>query len=160
TGLGTATISLQTALPDVTEGVHINAKTDAVGKPQLTVTRGSTAPFRILNITASGAESFSVTGVRFTNGNAGSENGGDVAISIGKVTFSHCEFSGGTAVNGGGISVGTGGALTLSSCLVRDNTAESGGGIYSLDFASFTMQDSLVTGRRGISPRRPRRRSL
>jgi IPT/TIG domain len=67
-----------------------------------------------------------IQNLTIANGNAGSNNGGGVAISAGNVTIDHCTISNNVAQNGGGIYVSGGLPGTPISTLLLENTLVTG----------------------------------
>jgi hypothetical protein len=130
----TGTISLQSALPNVTAAVDI----EGPGAAQLDIHRGNAAPpFRILNITAPGVD-VTVSGLTISNG---------------------LVQTSGTTVGGGGGGISSSGDLTLDGVTLRDNAVQvsasgapsvfasaGGGGIESSGSAStLRVENSKVT---------------
>lgn len=94
----TGTISLQTALPVITNtNIRIHGPTSGT----LTVTRGA-GTFRIFTVTNSGgAASLTVNRLTMTNGDGGGI-GGNIYVVSAALTLNFCTVSGGVTTGGGG----------------------------------------------------------
>jgi hypothetical protein len=125
----TGTITLETALPDLSTGINIVGP--GVSAP--TVARSSatgTPNFGVFTIDP-GAD-VSISGLKITNGHGVSGAG---INNSGTLTLSHCTISGNSTEGGVYITVGGGiansGTLSLSDCTLSGNSAHAGGGIWS-----------------------------
>jgi hypothetical protein len=117
----------QEALPVITTPIEL------IGPA--TVTRASLLPFRIAEVSSTGALTLT-TSVAFTNGSAVGSGGG--ILNFGAVTLTASSLSGNIATgNGGGLAnantaTGTAPAATFTVSPVTNNTAVGrGGGIYN-----------------------------
>ncbi len=117
----------QDALPLITTSIEL------IGPA--TITRASLLPFRIAEVSPTGALTLT-TSVALTNGSA--VGSGGAILNFGAVTLTGSSLSGNTAtLNGGGLAnadtaAGTAPAATFTSSLVSGNTAlRRGGGIYN-----------------------------
>jgi hypothetical protein len=114
----TGTITLLSALPDITGSVMIAGP----GANLLTVERstaGGTPDFRIFTVTA--GTTVTISGLKITNGRLASGNSAQ-------------DFGGGLANSG---------TLTISECEVSNNVSDSGGGIYS-DSSLTVINSSII----------------
>lgn len=150
------TISLQTALPAITNPVTISGP----GAALLTVRRDPAAAtnFRVFTITTgtSTLSAMTITGGRVTGTGLSTNGGGGVRVDGANVTIQDSVITGNAASGpGGGIYVffGTVG-LTVRNCTISNNTAgtdassqyRDGGGI-SVGFgASLLLETSTVSG--------------
>ena len=124
------TITLTSGELNITEGVIIQG----TGANKLTISGNNTS--RIFNASAS----LSIDGLKITEGNAGSSNGGGI-YSTSSVTVSNSNLSGNTATLGGGIYSTS--SVTASNSTISGNTANTnGGGIYS---TITTLSNSTVS---------------
>jgi hypothetical protein len=117
----------QEALPVITTSIEL------IGPA--TITRASLLPFRIAEVSTTGALTLT-TSVAFTNGSAVGSGGG--ILNFGAVTLTGSSLSGNIATgNGGGLAnantpSGTAPAATFTGSPVTNNTAAlRGGGIYN-----------------------------
>lgn len=144
---GTWTITLSTALPDVSASVTISGP----GADTLVVERPSndgTANFRIFNITTTGTVTFSgllIGQPLFASGAYVNGDGGGIQnASTGTVNVTNCTIALNVANNGGGIANESTGRINITNCSIVYNTAiVNGGGIYSPS-GSVTITNSLV----------------
>ena len=136
----TGTITLETALPDLSSDITIQGP----GASVLAVANGITSgiPVRNFNVTATAQVAISGLEIRGAPANYGAGGGGGIA-NAGSLTVSHCLFSGNyegsTADRGGGI--GNSGTLTVNDCIFRGNTGygyAAGGGISNAGTATIT----------------------
>jgi hypothetical protein len=159
--LGTAPhiISLNSALPDLADGVVINGP----GARVLTVQRSTisgTPPFRIFYIpnpfspgVSTGAK-VTMSGLTIANGNMGTLGvGGGIFMSQADAIINDCVVIGNTAFVGGGISVDRGQLVVQRSAIrdnfVMDNSSSHfttyGGGVY-VNQGSVSFVNSVMTG--------------
>src|SRR5581483_2919382 len=151
----TGTISLQTALPTITN-VTLTINGPSANTGSLTVTRGVSTNFRIFLIdNSSGATTVTIYRLIMTNGNPGSTSsdlGGGLRINSTNVTLSYCTVSGCSAssADGGGISIeGTNPSLTMDACTISGNTGNRGGGLSGINVtgtATLTVTNSTFSG--------------
>jgi CSLREA domain-containing protein len=145
------TITLSTALPDLTSDMTINGP----GAAFLTVRRnsaGGTPSFRIFTIPS--GPTVNISGLTISGGNPNiGENGGGISNS-GTLTLTNTTISGNTvifATSGGGIYNG-GGTLALVNSTVTNNSSSGGagcGGIYNqgtLDVTNSVISNNTATG--------------
>ncbi|HEX4589123.1 MAG TPA: choice-of-anchor Q domain-containing protein, partial [Gemmataceae bacterium] len=121
------TISLQTALPTITDPVSVSGP----GATAIVVT-SATHGFGIFVANPGAGNSVSMRGLTVAAGAA--MNGGGIQQSSGSLTLSGMVVTGNTASNsGGGVYFGGDGTLTITDCSIANNTAmtRNGGGIYS-----------------------------
>lgn len=120
---GTGTITLLSALPDISTSMHINGP----GADQLEV-RGSQTGlgFRVFNVT-SAATDVIISGLTVNNGGATVGGGGGVN-NAGTLTLQDCAIGNASATSGnlaassgGGIS--NSGTMTVERCTVSNNVA-------------------------------------
>jgi hypothetical protein len=134
----TGTITVQTALPDLSTNVTMQGP----GPSTLTVRRSpaaGTPAFSIL--TVDGSATVTVSGLTLGNGSA--LYGGGIFNDGSTLTVSNCFVVGNSAWRGGGIlNFGT---LTVRDCTVSNNSASNdGGGI--ANFGPLTLSNSSLTG--------------
>ncbi len=132
---GLVFIDLNSALPDITEGVSIMG----AGPDKLAVRRNAGGNYRIFTVNAPGTVSF--TGMTINNGSTGT--GGGLAVNQGTVNVLNTVITGNAAVNGGGIA--NFGILKVTNSLIAGNSALSLGGGIQND-GSFTLTNSTITG--------------
>ena len=141
------TITLQSALPDITADVSIQGP----GATEVTVTRDADADdFAIFvtdNVTAS-IDGLAIVGGAYDTTNNNRIAGG-VEGNASDLTVSNCVLSNNAGYAGGGIAVQgdgtTGSTLTDDHCTFTGNTAEfAGGGILVL--GSATISNSTISG--------------
>ena len=146
-----ATISLLSALPQITDPLTING----LGASSLTIRRdpGAPANFRIFDITASAAPQVTITGVTLVNGDAAGAGGGAINVpsvppgSALTLTVADSEIIGNIAGSGGAIAVGSSASLTVRRTLIDGNTAAgAGGGLFLFSSNSLVLEDSTVSG--------------
>ena len=89
-----------------------------------------------------------IQNLTFTDGNAGSNNGGGIDIGAGTVTIDHCTISNNVAANGGGISF-SGGNLLLENSVITGNstntTSYGNGGGLNISAGAATILGCLFT---------------
>jgi CSLREA domain-containing protein len=132
-GTGPHTITLNSALPDLS--TNINIDNDNAGAEAVTVSRNTavgTPAFRIFFIPMH-AVTVSLSGLTISNGSAPVGGGID---NRGTLHLSNCTLSNNSAVGGSGSGTGggiynNGGSLKLSNSTLSNNSATNfGGGIY------------------------------
>ena len=138
------TISLQTALPQITDSVVITGP----GAGLLTVRRdpGAATNFRVFDSTA---PALTIAGMTVTGGNPAGDGGGLLSMGTGPaVTLDRVVFSGNAATGeGGAVFINTGGLLTVRNSTLSGNSATTdGGGIYFFSGGSLLMENSTITG--------------
>ncbi|MFO0808472.1 MAG: right-handed parallel beta-helix repeat-containing protein [Gemmataceae bacterium] len=155
----TGTISLQSALPTITNPITLTGP----GASVLTVRRDPAAgsTFRVLTIGGISPFSSTVSGLTISGGVTsgtvlGTRGGGGIAINATKtLTVLDSIITGNTASGeGGGIYVGIGSTLTVRNSTVSGNTAGTdsaatyrvGGGIYMRSGGTLTVENSTVSG--------------
>lgn len=133
----TGTISLQTALPTITNTtLTINGPTSGT----LTITRGVSTQFRIFTVNnSSGAVNLTLNHLTMTNGSAvtGDGGGGGIYAVSATLTLNFCTISGCTAtaaapstLEGGGIYVtGLNSTFNANYCTFSGNQTNRGGGL-------------------------------
>jgi CSLREA domain-containing protein len=150
---GPATITLSTALPDLTSDLTIQGP----GASLLTVRRsfaGGTPGFRMFYITPN--MTVNVSDLTIQNGNVPNGVGAGV-LNNGYLVLTNCNLYGNNALSGGaggaiasGIS-NTGSSLALNNCNIggvaggQPNAASNGGGIF-INSGTFTMTGGSVVG--------------
>ena len=147
----TGTISLSTALPDLSTSMIIVGP----GLSTLTVARSGVegaTEFGIFNVVV-GIE-VSISGLTITGGRG--ESGGGISNS-GTLTLTDCTLSGNSANGGeagGGIFNSGTGTLTLTDCTLSGNSANGGeanhggeaGGIFNSGTGTLTLTDCTLSG--------------
>jgi hypothetical protein len=135
TGVG-GTISLISALPNITKGVTITGP----GASLLTInTNHVGSAFKIVT-----GSSFGVSNLTITGGSASSAGGAiDAAMPAGNITISNSVISGNTGNTGGGVYL-YGGTLMISNSTLAGNTGGAGGAIYIYRSTSFTINNSTL----------------
>jgi len=141
---GPATISLDTALPFISDDLTITG----TGISSLTINRsGIAGNIRILGVTDGNASKIvnaTISNLKLTGGFSLGLGGG-FAMDNENVTLNSVEISGNEGANGGGIGVGAGGQLTVINSTISGNTATNlGGGIFVNDAGSFNLNGSAV----------------
>jgi hypothetical protein len=133
----TGTITLMSALPQITSDVTINGPGAAV------VEVSGASSFQVFNI-ASGVTA-SISGLTISNGR--SANGGGIA-NAGALTVTNSTFSGnsavGTGASGGGIDNNLG-TVMITNSTFSGNSAFAGGGIAN-DEGTLTVTNSTLSG--------------
>ncbi len=162
-------INLTGGLPDITESVSVTG----LGSDKLTVRRNSGGDYRIFNVMAAGAVTFS--GLTIKNGSTPFRGGGiQNSNASGTVTVNNCVLSENSAFDGGGgiyNSTGTmnvtnstlsgnfglgnaggailnhSGTLTITNSTLSENGSTTGGGIENFgDSATVNMANSTLSG--------------
>lgn len=149
------TISLSTALPQVTDGVHFKGP----GADKLTVERGGAANFRVFDLNLPRGLVVQFSGLTISKGNADTGDGGGVLLATGSAGYSEpcllvtdCAVKGNTATRGGAIAVPGRGILLVSGSELSGNTATGDGGainirqVPSRDQAALLMENSTISG--------------
>jgi hypothetical protein len=135
---GPQTISLSTALPDITASMTINGP----GANLLTVRRDYAAPaFSVFYIPAGGLN-VALTGMTISNGNGTGGFGGGIA-SFSSLTLSHVRVAGNQASTAGGGITLSGSDGTFSDSSFDDNVAGIQGG--GIDYESNSGHRLLLT---------------
>src|SRR5215510_572678 len=167
----TGTITLGSALPQITQDVTINGP----GASVLTVSGNNS--FQVFNI-ASGV-TVSISGLKISNGgfpggsgggifNSGTltitnstlsrnsaPSGGGILNEGGTLTVTNSTVSGNSAIGVGGVpgeggGIGnSGGTLTITNSTLSGNSASEGGGI--ANFGTLTITNSTLSGNRAVS---------
>src|SRR5215510_13481427 len=142
----TGTITLGSALPQITQDVTINGP----GASVLTVSGNNS--FQVFNI-ASGV-TVSISGLKISNGGFPGGSGGGI-FNSGTLTITNSTLSRNSAPSGGGIpgeggGIGNfGGTLTITNSTLSGNSASEGGGI--ANFGTLTITNSTLSGNRAVS---------
>ena len=146
------TISLATALPQITEGVHFKGP----GADKLTVERGGAANFSVFDINPSRGFVVQFTGLTITKGAAGTLAGGgilsrDPAVGEPCVIVDACAITANSAARGGGIGLDNGILLVRNSEISGNSATGTGGGIDVTQPAGkeqsvLLMENSTVSG--------------
>jgi hypothetical protein len=172
TALGSATITLTDALPDLSEGITLTGP----GANRLAITRstaGGTPNFCIFTTSVGSVVNISgltITGGDNTNDGGGIFNAGTLALSGvaitgnittgfggglenngGVVSVVDSTISGNSALSSGGIDTFNGGTLTLLGVTVSGNTASDTGGGIGIDTTAVTIVGSTVTNNRAAT---------
>jgi CSLREA domain-containing protein len=150
----TGTISLSTALPDLSTSMAINGP----GASVLTVQRstaGGTPNFRIFKVNS--GITVNIAGLTISNGNliTFADNGGGV-LNSGALTLTNCNIHGNSAGLGlGGGIYHAGSSLNLNNCNIgglqpgqANRAGASGGGVFSS--SPFAMNAGSIVGNSGI----------
>ena len=144
------TISLLTALPDITDAVTFAGP----GASLLTVRRdpGAATAFRIFS---SSAPILNIYGLTATGGNPTGTGGAlNVPVTGSNVTLDGVLFTGNAPFMGGGaVAMPSGGLLTVRNSSLSNNAATFGGAIdiYSGDFSSLVIDNSTLSGNMATS---------
>jgi CSLREA domain-containing protein len=137
---GAATITLNSALPDLNTNVQINGP----GANLLTVQR-NTAKSAFGVFTANSAATVGITGLTIDSGNAVS--GGGVLDDGATLTLTQCEISNNVATDsGGGLAVINAGIATVDRCTFDGNLADSNGGAIENNGGNLTVINSTLSG--------------
>jgi len=148
--LNGATITLNSALPDLLSSVNIVGP----GASLITIERSAapgTPNFRILNI-PSGLINVSISGLTLRNGKEDSDGGG--IRNLGNLTITATNISGNSALSGGAIFSGEHSKLTVSNSEISGNRTIGGAGAGILGSGALTISDSTCIGvsRAGADP--------
>ena len=143
---GTWTINLPRALPDIFDAVSINGP----GADKLTVKNlnPQQTPFRIFNVTTSGAVNLS--GMTMSDGTVSNDNGGGIQnFNAGTVNVTNCVLRGNgngyRAVDGGGIYNRGGGIVNITNCTFFQLAASNNGaGIYNSSTGQIILNNSTL----------------
>jgi len=139
----TGTITLASSLTQIVYSTTINGP----GSENLTVDGASA--YRLFFFSGPmvpPSQTFHISGLTLTGGSAA--QGGAISLAANQtLTVDSCIISGNEAtINGGGISCWGTSTLTIQNCIVSDNDATtSGGGIYS-NSSNLTVQNSTISG--------------
>ena len=138
-GLVDNSVDGSNGLPDITSAIILQG----AGSASTFVQRQSAAPaFRIFHISSAG--SLDISGVRVSNGNAGSANGGAFHAG-GNLILNNCIVDTSVANRGGGVYVALGMTAAISTTTISDNTSNTeGGGVFNEGMASITS--STISG--------------
>jgi hypothetical protein len=137
------TISLQTALPAITDSLTITSPSPT----RVTVQRGA-GTYGIFSITA-GAVNATFDGLTITGGNSGS--GSAITGSTQNLTITNCVIKSNTGGTGAiYIPPGQTGLLKIQNTTISGNTGQTGG-IYFFSGGNLLVQNSLITGNTGTS---------
>ena len=141
----TGTITLRSALPQITQNLTINGP----GAGVLTVSGNHL--YRVFQI-ASGL-TVSISGLTISNGS--SPGGSGIFNDNGNLTVTNCTFSGNQAAlsGGGGIfnnGFPSGALLTVTNCTFSGNSGTTGGGIEN-NFGTVTVTNSTFSGNLGFA---------
>ena len=140
------TISLSSALPNLTSDVNINGS----GPGNLTIQRSTaagTADFRIFTVNS--GVTANISGLTISNGRLTFGNTGGGVLNKGTLTLLNVTVSGNnvfTAASGGGIM--NDGSLTLINSTVSDNFSDSGGGLANR--GALVVTNSTVSNNRCV----------
>ncbi len=121
------TITLESALPDLSKSMNINGS----GARRLTVQRDPTASSAFSIFVVKADEAVRITGMTIANGvgTVPAFSGGGIS-NFGKLTVSHTTISGNSGrYSGGGIF--NDGTLTVSHTTISGNSAANGAGIFN-----------------------------
>ena len=135
----TGTITLASALPQITQDLTIN------GPGADVVTVSGASAFQVFNI--AGGVTVSISGLTISNGNAGFfSSGGGGAQNFGTLTVTNSTFSFNSAAgNGGGILNNTGGTLTVTNSTFSFNSAAGNGGGINNTGGTLTVTNSTLS---------------
>ena len=143
---GPATITLTSALPQITDSLAITGPRLVNGVPQITIQRSSSAAttFRIFDISGPSTMTVNLSNLAVIggslSGNGAGINDTEAALNLTNVAVSGCS----STDDGGGVF--SYGAVTLVSSTIANNAAVQGGGIYVGSGGSLSMTASRVTG--------------
>jgi CSLREA domain-containing protein len=148
---GRWTISLTTALPNISDSVNISGP----GASSLTVLRNlNSGAFRVFNVTTTGT--LNLSGLTISNGIANGSGGGIQNASTGTVNVSNCLITNNHGIDGGGVANATTGSISLTNCTLDSNSTQlsngdsHGGGIYNpsgtVTLTSCTVSSNTVYG--------------
>src|SRR5262245_31899857 len=141
TASGPATISLVSALPDLSTYIEI----DGPAANRLIVTRsttGGTPDFRIFNVTL--GSTVSIAGLTISGGNSTSDGGG--IFNAGALSLSGVTVSGNTTTGFGGGLENNGGTVSVVNSTSSGNKALTGGGIDTFNGGMLTLLGVTVSG--------------
>ena len=140
------TISLLTALPNVTQDVSITGP----GATLLTVQRDPSAAttFRDFLVSIGGkVGNFTLSGMTVTGGIAGATGIGGGVFSDENTVIDNCVITGNSSGQGGGVGTSVYGSLTIRNSTISNNTSSgSGGGVSVEQFSTLRISNSSVTG--------------
>ena len=134
----TGTITLTSALPDITSGITLSGP-----GARLLIVSGNNAS-RVFTI-ASGAV---VTISDLTVSNGRSSGGGGGILNSGTLTINNCSISNNTAAGGGGGIAGSG-ILNINDSTISGNAAEFGAGLSVI--ATTTLTNTTISSNRAVT---------
>jgi hypothetical protein len=154
--LAGGTIYLANGELDITTNVTINGPTNVNGTPDLTIDAGyASRVFDIADGTLASPITATINGVVMTEGRAGANNGGAIAVgqydiltvSNSRLTNNSAGFLGApSGGEGGAVYVGYKGTLALLNTTIDHNAAQvAGGGIYAGNDAGLTLVNTTVS---------------
>ncbi|MCM3872256.1 MAG: CSLREA domain-containing protein [Pyrinomonadaceae bacterium] len=139
----TGTITLSTALPDLSTSMTINGP----GASLLTVQRSNAMvpPFRIFNVTVASPGAVTISGLTISNGNSGG-GGGILNASTGTVDVINSALTNNSAISGGGIDNGSTGTVNVTDSILTNNSSAGGfgGGIFNFSTGTVNVTRSTL----------------
>ncbi|MCA1800182.1 MAG: hypothetical protein LC650_02705, partial [Actinobacteria bacterium] len=134
-----STITLLSALPDITDTMNINNISSAI-------ISGGAITGSVLRFFPATAKTLEINGLKVTNAGAGA-NGAAISMMRGTLKVSYSEFlNSDTQAKGGAIYLASGTTATVNNSLFSGNSANGGGGAIYVEGATLTLNESEIDG--------------